>query len=214
MITMIGTHTVKNSNILDGIDDLMQGQQADLFMSDPPWGQGNLRYWETIRLKQDGLTERRENNQPDFLNTFFNTAFKYTKNVAIVAYGKKWQEEIKSHGLNVGFSHHFKIETQYKSGSKMLPMDAHVFSKQELYVPPEYLALCAGTFGYDSVYKVGRKWTSEGGILLDPCCGMGYMAQLAIDTGMNFRGNEMNKNRLSKTISRLKKSVLMDENHV
>ena len=34
-------------------------------------------------------------------------------------------------------------------------------------------------------------------------CGMGYTAQATVDRNMIFRGNELNKKRLDKTIKRL-----------
>jgi len=36
-------------------------------------------------------------------------------------------------------------------------------------------------------------------------CGMGYTAQATVDRGISFRGNELNKKRLDKTIARLSK---------
>jgi predicted methyltransferase len=42
----------------------------------------------------------------------------------------------------------------------------------------------------------------KGDKILDPCCGMGYTAQIAIDNGMYFYGNELNAKRLQKTINR------------
>jgi len=44
----------------------------------------------------------------------------------------------------------------------------------------------------------------QGGICLDPMCGMGFTAQAAVNRGMRFFGNELNLKRLEKTKVRLK----------
>ena len=52
----IGVHRLTNHNLMDGIDDLMVGLQADIALIDPPWGEGNEKYWHTALAKVDPKT--------------------------------------------------------------------------------------------------------------------------------------------------------------
>ena len=70
MITEIKNHRVRHGNIMDGIDDLMVGNQADFIYSDPPWGQGNLRYWQTMNKKMNNASPV-EIDYEKFLPHFF-----------------------------------------------------------------------------------------------------------------------------------------------
>ena len=52
-IINVGNHRVRHGDIMEGIDSLMEGQKADFIYSDPPWGQGNITYWQTMNVKMN-----------------------------------------------------------------------------------------------------------------------------------------------------------------
>ena len=54
MITEIGPHRLRHGNLHDGIGDLMLGERADIVYADPPWGPGNLKFWQTMNHKMTG----------------------------------------------------------------------------------------------------------------------------------------------------------------
>ena len=83
MITEINGHKVKNGDILDGIDDLMQNDKADFIYSDPPWGQGNLKYWQTMNFKMNNV-DRREIDYNNFINQLFSILSKYAKDKVLI----------------------------------------------------------------------------------------------------------------------------------
>ena len=83
VIKTIGKHRVKHGDIMDGIDDLMDGKQADIIYTDPPWGQGNIRYWQTLNKKMTGA-ERKEIKYDAFINQIFKVCKKYAKNLLFV----------------------------------------------------------------------------------------------------------------------------------
>ena len=199
VVKQIEKHKVKHGDIMDGIDDLMDGQQADIVYTDPPWGQGNLRYWQTINNRMTGA-EKKDVDYNAFINQIFKVSKKYAQNLLLVEYGIRWKDDIINLGEKHGFIHNAIINEQYKSGSKLLPLHLHVFSKHSMDVSQEYIDSVTDSYGYDCVKKVITPFAKEGNILLDPCCGMGYSAQVSIDTGMTFYGNELNSKRLEKTI--------------
>tara|TARA_R100001460_G_scaffold74318_1_gene115390 strand:+ start:155 stop:781 length:627 start_codon:yes stop_codon:yes gene_type:complete len=208
MITDMGKHRVQRGDIMNGIAHLMQNDIADFIYSDPPWGQGNLKYWQTINKRHTG----REPNQIDynkFLPHYFNTIYEYSKDIAIIEYGVGWREDIIKIAQQAGYIHNGIITSYYGGGKKVLPLDIHVFSKyQNIPIPAGLEASISEYTGYKVVQAMFNAFCpADAEIILDPMCGMGYTAQATIDRGLKFRGNELNEKRLGKTIDRLKKSL-------
>ena len=211
-IQEFGQHRVRHGDVTDakGIVRLMGGDRATIMYSDPPWGEGNIKYWATMNKKMTGdVVEPAPLST--FLDSIFDIAEAYVDRWLVVEYGVRWRSEIQTRGVNAGFIPRDVIEIQYRSGSKMLPLDLHVFSKVGLELPEGYSAGVKGTSGYSGVKAaIGPLARACGSpersvTLLDPCCGMGYTAQAALDFGCRFIGNELNSKRLAKTIRRLSK---------
>jgi len=206
MIQQIGKHRVQCQDIMLGIDKLMGNDIADFVYSDPPWGQGNLTYWQTINKRHTGKNPN-EINYEQFLPHFFKLVAKYSKDLIIIEYGIGWRNDLIRIAAQAGYKHGGVTVSYYKSGSKLLPLDMHIFSKSGKYhLTPEFIDICAKHNGQTLVHKVFELLCpKDAKIILDPMCGMGYTAQAAIDAGYAFRGNELNEKRLSKTIARLQK---------
>ena len=202
MITTIGNHRVKKGNIADGLDDLMQGEKAEIFFTDPPWGSGNIKYWNTLNYRMTGEEEALL-SLDQFLNATFSLAIKHTKNKILIVYGVRWEKNIIAFGKQYGLRHHGVAETKYHSGSRLLPVHIHVFSKHGLKLPQDYFTHLYGTHGFESMMRAIKPLAIPNTILLDPACGVGLYGKVAINCGMFFRGNEMNEKRLEKTIRRL-----------
>jgi hypothetical protein len=203
MITILGEHKVRHGDIMNGIADLMGNEKADIFYSDPPWGEGNLKYWQTMNVKMNSDAVKKQVNLDLFLNKVFETAATYAKGVIFIEYGVRWADMIKQKSSIYGLKHICIIKTQYGSGKNMFPLDLHILSKQLITLPSDYVSYVMNTHGYETLKRATIPFIVKEGIVLDPCCGMGYSAQVAIDNGMRFRGNELNKARLLKTINRL-----------
>jgi predicted methyltransferase len=203
MITIIGEHKVKHGDIMDGIADLMRNDKADIFYSDPPWGEGNLKYWQTMNVKMNSDAVKKQVDLNLFLNKIFETAATYAKGVIFIEYGERWADVVKQKSNIYGLKHICIIKTQYGSGKNMLPLDLHILSKQTITIPSDYVSYVWGSHGYETLKRATAPFIVKGGIVLDPCCGMGYSAQVAVDNEMRFRGNELNQTRLNKTIKRL-----------
>jgi hypothetical protein len=205
MITVLGEHKVRHGDVMNGIADLMGNDKADIFYSDPPWGEGNLKYWQTMNVKMNPEAVKKQVNLDLFLNKIFETAATYSKGIIFIEYGVRWADMIKHKSSIYGLKHICVIKTLYGSGKNMLPLDLHILSKQLITVPIDYVNYVSNTHGYETLKRATAPFIVKGGIVLDPCCGMGYSAQVAVDNGMRFRGNELNKERLQKTIKRLTK---------
>lgn len=209
-VMKIGPHAVQHGDVMLGIDVLMAGEKADLMYTDPPWGDGNLRYWTTMNRKMTG--EEFEPARLDaFLSNLFDIAKRYVNGFLLVEYGVRWADEIQARGAVAGFLLSGLITTCYRSGGKLMPMHLHLFRSPGFTFPYGYAGAVEGTSGYATLQaavpplaRLLKARKPDPVILLDPCCGMGYSAQAAVDNGLAFRGNEFNAARLAKTIKRLR----------
>ena len=206
MITEIGKHRVRHGNVMDGIDDLMGGQKADFIYSDPPWGQGNLRYWQTMNNKMTGA-EKRDVIYDDFISHYFQLIAKHAKDKCVIEYGCQWNNDVVEMATANGFTHHGSTVCYYRAGSQMRPCDLHFLSKgSPIILTEEFKRVCTEKQDLDLVeYIFNYLGVPNEGICLDPMCGMGFTAQAAINRGMRFYGNELNAKRLEKTKARLAK---------
>ncbi len=207
MIKNIHKHRVQCSDIMNGIDLLMGEQKADFVYSDPPWGQGNLKYWQTINKRHTGKAPN-EIDYEKFLPHFFDILRRYAKDICVVEYGIRWRDDILKIASQSGFQSMGIFESLYGS-TKLLPLDIHILSKSgRVKIPDSFSDCCLDLRGLPLVkYIMDSLAPPDAEIILDPMCGMGYTAQAAVDKGLTFYGNELNETRLDKTIKRLEKSL-------
>lgn len=100
-------------------------------------------------------------------------------------------------------------ELLYGTGKKLLPLTLFAFQKGDW--PAVNWKMAAQqvyhTRGFASLQHATEHLDLRGKSLLDPCCGMGYSAQLALLRDMTFFGNELNLTRLKKTIQKLQRGT-------
>lgn len=208
MIQQIGKHKVRHGDVHAEaeIAQLMNGVTADIFYSDPPWGEGNLKYWQTMNRKMNSDAVDPINTKLDkFLDTVLGYAVKYTRGFVVIEYGLQWTDQVIAEAEKKGLIHCGTVETLY--GSQNLPLNVIVFhTNKQVNID---LSSVYHTKGYTTVKTMFALLKQASGkqdtIGADLCCGMGYTAQACIDNGMTFYGNELNKARLAKTIKRLQK---------
>ena len=211
-IYQMGPHRVRHGNVMDTekMAQLMGEDVADIFYSDPPWGMGNLKYWATMNKKMTGDVME----QPpldDFLDQIFELATTYCEGFLCIEYGCRWSDMIQAKGVAAGFTPLVIANLRYRSSSKLLPLHLHVFTNRGYELPPNYVLNVTDTHGFDCITKAVSplatmiKATNPDPIIMDPCCGMGYTAQVALNNGLSFRGNELNSKRLQKTLNRFHK---------
>lgn len=202
----IKQHKVNHGDIMTlDVKKLYDGKPVDVFYSDPPWGEGNLKYWQTINNRMTGA-ERKEVNHNAFLNRIMQIASNKTlvNGPVIIEYGIRWRNEIISLAQSHGLKHNKTVVTYYRSGNKLLPLELHFFNMHN-QIPTNYYENIKDSIGYNIVKKALGPLVQQGTRVSDLCCGMGYAAQCTKDNGGVFFGNELNKARLEKTIKRLQK---------
>jgi len=206
----IGRHAINHGDVMHvNFNELIETRdgKVDIMYSDPPWGQGNLRYWQTMNKKQTGATKE-DHDINEFLKRIFWIAKTYCRNLVFLEYSVKFIDEFIAMGEAYEMQHHHTIDIYYKSGSRLLPNVLHIFTtkfyENKIELPAGYREELATLQGYPLLRSAIKPFASPGQYILDPCCGMGYTAQFAIDHDLNFVGNELNKVRLQKTINRFK----------
>jgi hypothetical protein len=208
-IRTIGVHRVRHGDVTSrlGMAELMGPDSAEIMYSDPPWGAGNIKFWATMNAKMTGQVVQPASLE-SFLEAVFLVARTYATRYLLIEYGIRWKAEIQAWGKSAGFDPQGVAKIQYRGGGKVLPLDLHVFTRAAAPIPPLYFEALHGTMGYTTVRRaiaplVTLQPPDRVVTLLDPCCGLGYTAQAAVDLGCRFRGNELNRVRLDTTIKRL-----------
>lgn len=197
----INGHLITNLNVIDpGVDQLFaDGRKADVVFSDPPWGSGNVSFWATKALKDTGVQPQLL-TYDQLLERVFGLIQKYCVGDVYLETGLRWEKQNVEWMERIGLKN---IEVEiclYKGGAKMLP---NLIMFGSFRGATGNLKREHHQTGVDVSARCVAHSAVPGGIVFDPCCGMGYSARAALLAGMQFRGNELNSVRLAKTIAKL-----------
>ena len=201
----VGPHVLRHGDALDGIEDLMDGERASLCYTDPPWGQGLLSGFETINNRDTGASKP-GHRYDDFMPRLFGLIVRNTRGWVIMEYGERWESDIRRWAAEFDLTHSGIGYAVY--GGKLRRHHIHVMHTHGRIARSSQVRAFDDTSGLRTIQAArDAGFGLSGGVLLDPCCGMGYSARLALMTGMRFRGNELNAKRLGKT-----RAILEDAN--
>ena len=203
----IGPHKVTCASLTSGeLDTMLAGERVDILYSDPPWGDGNLAYWKTMNKKMTGadVPQVKHDEMYDRLLELIAT---YVHGHVFIETGLRWGDYVIQRFLNAGMVDVASYPLRYTSGSKLME-NMLVCATIGTNYKREWITFTPSPYrGAELVRRVVGSVAVPGGIVLDPCCGMGYTARAAVAAGMHFRGNELNQARLDKTIAFLQRHV-------
>lgn len=185
----VGVHRLALGDVERGaVADVMGADRAAVVYSDPPWGEGNLRYWRTAA--GDGSRPRWE----DFRERWCDAvAAVIAPGAAVfVEMGERWADGFARALSDVGVLVTRRWTVQY--GHPPRP-NVLLYAGPPLPDGFDPSALHGAALPRACVAAVAR----PGLIVLDPCCGKGYTARAAVAAGMHFRGVELNAKRLEVT---------------
>jgi hypothetical protein len=198
----VGPHRLRHGDFLEGLGELMGRERADIVVADPPWGQGALSYWLGLNARQNAGEERRHLDHGIFLDHLFALFDRYAKGVVLLEYGQRWRSEMIRRARDADWQP-LTVSWRYRSGGRLLSCDLHVLGRERPKLPRAYRERLSELYGLRAVIAAVEPFAVPGGILLDPCCGVGLYARAAVRHGMRFRGNELNLVRLRKTMKAL-----------
>lgn len=175
---------ISNRDImLDDLDSLFyDGEKASCMYSDPPWGQGNLKYWRTMN-QQSG----HEVNWIDFLNRLKFLYQKHVEGPLFLETGKRFVNDL----INVFGQPDVQYTCVY--GAKRTENILMCFGA----TPSIDLAYKSGV---DLVYSCLASYAeSFPASVFDPCVGLGNTAKACKKIGSTLYANELNEKRMLKT---------------
>ena len=199
----IGPHRITNLNVIDpGVEALFDdGRKADVFYSDPPWGDGNVKFWAT-KAKKDTGQEFASIKYAEMLDRIYALIGNLVTGHVFMETGLRWLDANVERFKALGLQDIQTVRLLYKGGGKWLE---NVMIYGSVHGDGVDIAQFHHRSGQQLVSEAVALVARPGGIVFDPCCGMGYSAQAALNNGMEFRGNELNPVRLQKTIRRLER---------
>ena len=199
-------HVVSNEDIQNvNFNKLLKGEKAHILYTDPPWGDGNMKYWCTLNKRHTGK-EIEPMSYERLVNIIKGIIKNHVDGYVFLETGNKWLDKTLSDVKEVLYNEKVYL-LRYKSGSNLLTNPVIVgTTRPDLFLPN--LDEIEGAIDEVSLKIAIPLLAKKGAILLDPTCGMGNSARSAIQNNMRFVGNEFNSKRLEKTILSLKK----DEN--
>tara|TARA_R110002126_G_scaffold22190_4_gene79336 strand:- start:175 stop:804 length:630 start_codon:yes stop_codon:yes gene_type:complete len=202
----IGKHIVSNEDVQNvDFNKLLKGSKAHILYTDPPWGDGNMKYWCTLNKRHTGQ-EIEAMSYKTLIKIIKDMIKNHVDGYVFLETGNQWLDETLEDIKDVIYNQKV-YSLRYKSGSKLLTNPVIVGTTNPDLVLPNLDAL-EGAIDEHSLKIAIPLLAKEGAILLDPTCGMGNSARSAIQNKMRFVGNEFNSKRLEKTIKSLKR----DEN--
>lgn len=198
------TTTNKSIEKVD-INYLLKGEKARIFYSDPPWSDGNLKYWNTMRNKMSGTKEEKVVTLEEMTLAIQNIIKNHVDGYVILETGKaalEFQKELLSKVV-----HNIKVyDVFYKSGSKWLPNVVIVGVTNPSYNFNVNLTgiQCDGFILPDKVFSEIAK---ENDLVIDPFMGLCNTGKACMKHKLRFAGNEFNKVRYDKAINNINQSI-------
>ena len=189
MTVIVGELSVELATLAIG------GERADIIYSDPPWGEGNLKYWRTHNGQCGHPVEWR-----GFLFTVRDVAVATLRpgGHLFIEMGLRWVDELAVVMGAAGFSECNRWRMYYGSRKKMFP-------NVLWYSGPGAPCDPTDMFGEPATRHVIDSVAVPGALVFDPCCGKGMTARCAVRAGMRFAGVELNPKRAQVTIDWLEK---------
>lgn len=195
----VGKH-VLNCDSIERVDfkELLGGKKAHIFYSDPPWGDGAMKYWVTLNKKDTGIAYE-PMTYGRLLEVLVRIVKENVDGYVFIETGKRWEEQTRI--ALESFAYNVRVHnTFYKCGTKFNPCVLFSCStRPELF----FVDVLDGLYGLAQVKRAIKSVAVPNTILLDPMCGMGYSARTAKEYDMIFVGNEFNAKRLLKTKEKL-----------
>jgi len=204
----ISNHILTQGNISNNQLDLAIAQNypngIDFCYTDPPWGNGNLKFWDTVNKKMNNV-EIVQIDQEALENRVVQLICTNVKNYAFIVYGvreaKSLMQKLRLQPKVVDIQY---IEKKYKSGAKWLKNCVIAVTLSNNVPKEDWVTLLTNKNGRDGLRVVLDKFKGKYQSCLDAFIGQGFYLETLHEYGFHVIGNELNALRLEKAISRLK----------
>ena len=174
----------------------------DFCYTDPPWGNGNLNYWQTMNNKNNDENMNDQITQEELENIVVNLITNNVNNYAFIVYGKREASSMMSKfkaKKNVKDIQY--IKKKYRSGSNWLENCIIVVTLNNAEVKD--WSILNGLNGIKSLQKVCEVFKGQYKSCLELFIGIGYYLKVLHKNGFDVVGNELSKARLSKALKKI-----------
>lgn len=198
-------HKIIQSNIKDfAIDEHLENNYpngVDFCYTDPPWGSGNLKYWKTINKKAT-MTDAELIDQHILEHRVVNVITNHVNNYAFIVYGVREADSLMSKFKNSDKVTDVQYyEKTYNSGSK--PTKNCVICVTLNNAPKRDFSALENLHGTKGLHYVCDMFKNDYQTVLEMFVGIGYYLKILDKYGYEVVGNELNKARLTKALSKV-----------
>ena len=193
-------HKITVGNKINGqLEKMLDGlPKAEFCYTDPPWGNGNLKYWKTINEKMTGQSIG-QIDQEHLEKIVVRNIVNYVQHYAFIVYGIKQADslmqklDLEKNVTNVQY-----IEKKYHNLENCVI--AITLNNSPVIDWKNKLTYQNGIKGLDVVcQEFAGKYT----ICLDMFVGIGYYLKVLDKYGFTVYGNELNQARLDKAFKKV-----------
>jgi hypothetical protein len=202
----IKNHVLTQGNINDNQLDIAIAQNypngIDFCYTDPPWGNGNLKYWDTMNKKMNQVATD-QIDQERLENRCVELICKNVKHYAFIVYGVREAESLMAKlRVQPNVTDIQYIEKKYRSGAKWLK-NCVIAVTLNAAPKEDWTALLTNQDGRAGLHVVAKKFQGKYQSVMDCFIGQGFYLETFDEYGYNVIGNELNQARLTKAIQRI-----------
>lgn len=172
----------------------LDGKKIHAFYSDPPWGDGLMKYFASLANRQTKTNDFTNINYKQLLDVFVGIISSHVDGWVFIETGYKWQDETVQ--AIAPFVKNIKLFDLVYSGGNSVCIVGSTIGE-------DYPISLDGLSGQDCSIKALEAIKKPNAVVFDPCCGMGYVPYAAKKNGMIFYGGELNPERIKKTVKKL-----------
>lgn len=174
---------------------------VDFCYTDPPWGEGNLKYWKTISDKVDGGLEKQV-TQEQLENIIVEIISEKVSYYAFIIYGKKQAESIiKKFNEKKNIKKVQLINKKYKSGSKWNENCVICVTLNDAKIID--FSFLTNKNGIKGLLEVCELFKDKYKTVLELFVGIGHYLKILNKYQFIVIGNEVNKSRLKKALNKI-----------
>ena len=162
--------------------------RPDFGYSDPPWGEGNLKFWRTYNHNGVPAT------YADFVGRFIGL-MKFVQRDIFLEMGLRWEDQWVEAFKQTGASIYDKWTLVYGSGKRPNVLLRFGYSELPKWSGPDLNGLTGWNASYQALKAVYSP--SDVQLVLEPCVGKGLVAKSCKKLGLSLLANEINPDRLA-----------------
>lgn len=184
-------HRIKLGSVADSLDLFGPGETPDVVYTDPPWGPGNLKYWRTKAVQAGSKPP-----EPDwgvFLDGLAFAISAVLRGPVFIEMGERWAGDVADVMRAGGVDYSGRHVMDY--GRPARPQVLLGFNGADVSDLPRDC--------WEATAEIVRRTAVPGGLLYDPCLGLGKSAEMFADAGMTVVGTEINRDRFRRAADRL-----------